>query len=188
MPQGAGVVSGRPNPAVPTRLTQLLESMLSRGALTPVFAPSGAATRPSRVVMYLGLLREAATRFPPSDGKTALAIVNDALNAVENRFSGLPYEPTGADFRSDGRMYPILDDLPRGPASAWIELPVAVRLEQSAAERYQTKSNDVLIGANGAIEIWLSAGLHPSTGAWTPARCVLRLPGASGLSVTRELL
>lgn len=66
----------------------------------------------------------------------ARALLERVLNAVENEFSGVPYEPESME-----RMYPPMDDNQRAVSG------------NQGIMRYRSKGNYTYIGANGAISI-----------------------------------
>ncbi len=92
----------------------------------------------------------------PADFASARALVEATLNAVEDELSGAPFNP--ANWRTDGRMYPVQDD--------------NVSDAGDGIQRLRSKGHDIFIGANGAIEIRLRGG-----------DVVLSKPGADGRKV-----
>jgi hypothetical protein len=73
-----------------------------------------------------------------STASEALALITTVLNAVEDEFSGAPYNPM--NWASDGRMYPPEDDF-------------LCESGIPSVTRYRTKGHYVDLGSNGAIRI-----------------------------------
>jgi hypothetical protein len=169
-----------PRHVVPARVEALLDGMQSRLPLER--DAEGNITKPSRLRAYLVLLGEAAKRYPPSDAASALALVNDTLNAIEDRYSGVPLTPGFS--RDGGRIYPILDDLYVGRAGVWDYAVQNLVVNQPGARHYTTKANDVLVGPEGSIEIWLSARTSTLTGDTTPPRRLLQTRDRRGHTIT----
>lgn len=76
---------------------------------------------------------------PASHHDEARRLVDDTLNAVENEYSGVPFDPQ--NWRTDGRMYPVQDDnaadVPGHPE----------------VTSYRSFKHETFIRQNGAIEI-----------------------------------
>jgi hypothetical protein len=75
----------------------------------------------------------------------AYRLLCDILNAVEDEFTGIPYNPDA--WATDGRLYPPFEDR---------------RFEEGVPEGgrgYTTRRHVVYFGANGAIEIQTMAGV-----------------------------
>lgn len=110
--------------------------------------------------------RERFSRFikdlqdaPPADNApAALKLLADTLNAVEDRFSGIPARSDL--WQNDGRMYPPQEDNRR---------PVEMFPGQ---RRYRSKGHNTWIEDNGAIRITLLDGT-----------IVFDKPGADGRKV-----
>lgn len=117
-----------------------------------------AATKAERLAEFLDRLSKAP---PASTAEEALELVNRILNEVEDRLSGIPYDPDAArQLVTDGRMY--------GPhpsfASAWPKQGVI---------RYAHTRHDTFVQSNGAILIRLRR----------PAKVLVSKPGADGEAV-----
>ncbi len=107
--------------------------------------------------------RERFSRFikelqdaPPADSASgALDLLTKTLNAVEDRYSGVPARPDL--WQNDGRMYPPQEDSRR-------------KVEMFPGQRrYRSKGHNTWIDGNGAIRITLLNGAF-----------VLDKPGADG--------
>lgn len=96
------------------------------------------------------------------DADEAINLVRTTLNAVEDQYSGAPYEP--ANHLNDGRLYPPADDNRR---------TVENRPDLS---RYRSAGHNTFIGANGAILI------KRITGTGKEEICFSK-PGADGKKV-----
>lgn len=117
-----------------------------------------AATKGERLAEFLDRLGKAP---PASTAEEALELVNRILNEVEDRLSGIPYDPDAAQqLVTDGRMY--------GPhpsfASSWTK---------QGMTRYAHTRHDTFIQDNGAILIRLRR----------PPKVLLSKPGADGKEV-----
>jgi hypothetical protein len=82
----------------------------------------------------------------------------DVINAVEDRLTGIPYNP--ANWRSDGRIYPVHDDNVFDVAG------------HPRVTLLRARKNLVYIGDNGSVEI------HNASGG-----VAFRKPGRDGLDV-----
>ncbi|HEX3068143.1 MAG TPA: hypothetical protein VHX14_06175 [Thermoanaerobaculia bacterium] len=99
-------------------------------------------TKAQRLVKFLRLLRWAA---PASDAGEAFELVERILNAVEDEFSGTPFDPSA--WQTDGRLYPPQVDSRR------------VVPGRPDVTRYRSRSHNTFIAENGAIEIQTIDGL-----------------------------
>jgi hypothetical protein len=89
-----------------------------------------------RVAEFLRRLGEAR---PAASHDEAFNLVRDTLNAVEDRFSGVAFDPD--KHLTDGRLYPPQQDSRRS-------LP-----GRDDVVRYRSRGHNTLIAANGAIRI-----------------------------------
>jgi hypothetical protein len=85
--------------------------------------------------------------------------LEDTMNAVEDEFSGIPFNPDAANVPPDGRMYPPHDKYLRDSGSPLVHLFGHVR-------------HRTAFGVNGAMKITLSDGT-----------VALDKPGADGRTV-----
>lgn len=75
---------------------------------------------------------------PAASYEDARHLLETTLNGVEDRFSGVPYQPD--NWQDDGRLYPPADDFER--ASPFPEVRV-----------FRARRHYVLLASNGAIKI-----------------------------------
>lgn len=92
--------------------------------------------RPKR---FAELLRRLWALPPAGDDREARRLIETTLNAVEDEFSGVPFDPQA--WRTDGRMYPFQDD---GAA----DVP-----EYPNVTSYRSRKHETFIASNGAFEI-----------------------------------
>jgi hypothetical protein len=81
---------------------------------------------------------------PAGSHDEALGQIRDILNKVEDEMTSIPYNP--ANWQSDGRLYPPMDDMRRDVAG-WPDVV-----------RYRSKGHNTFIRSNGAVEIQLAVG------------------------------
>lgn len=103
-------------------------------------------------------ITELLNASPACNAPEALALLAKTLNAVEDRYSGVPYQPE--QWQSDGRMYPPQRDS-RRTATGFDGL-----------HRYRSRGHNTWIDANGAIRITQLNGT-----------VILDKPGADGRKV-----
>lgn len=83
-------------------------------------------------------INELEAAEPATDAQEARNLLERVLNEVEDRHSGVPFDP-GA-WRNDGRMYPPHDDFEYASAVAGVRL-------------FKSKGHDIWFGSNGALRI-----------------------------------
>ena len=93
-------------------------------------------TKAERLAIFFDRLDAA---LPARDANEAYDLIATTLNAVEDEFSGAPYNPP--TWKTDGRMYPPFDDNRR----AAIGYPEVTR--------YRSVGHHTMIGSNGSIQI-----------------------------------
>ncbi|HEX3578437.1 MAG TPA: hypothetical protein VHY33_07725 [Thermoanaerobaculia bacterium] len=108
-----------------------------------------------RLAEFLRRLRWAA---PASNAVEAFELIAHTLNAVEDEFSGTPFDPSA--WQTDGRLYPPQIDSKR------------VVPGRPDVTRYRSRSHNTFIAENGAIEIQTIDGA-----------VLLSKPGADGEGV-----
>jgi hypothetical protein len=94
------------------------------------------ASRGERIQEFFRRLAAAA---PAADHDEAMWQVADILNAVEDKMTSIPFDPSFP--LNDGRMYPPRPDSKRA-------VP-----DRTDVIRYRSKRHSTLIGDNGAIRI-----------------------------------
>ncbi len=113
----------------------------------------------AKAVRLQAFLRRLAELPPAVDHDDARRKIDETLNAIEDEMSGVPYDPD--HWRTDGRMYPALDD-----SAADVE-------GHSDVTAYRHRRPETFIAAHGAFEI-----RDVRTGAVLVAK-----PGANGQGV-----
>ena len=91
--------------------------------------------RPERLALFLNTLELAP---PSSNCETALSLISETLNAIEDQHSGVPYNPD--TWQTDGRMYPP-------------QLDQEKVSDRPHCRLFRSKGHRIYIGANGAIRI-----------------------------------
>ena len=113
-------------------------------------------SRQARLAMFLERLSIAptASTFEEDFGQ-----IHDIMNAVEDEYSGVPYNPPS--WQTDGRLYPPLPDSERAivPPSPGLRL-------------FRARYHKVYIGDNGAIEIRLQNEVLVNKPGTNGRRCV----------------
>jgi hypothetical protein len=100
------------------------------------------AKRPATKTERLAIFRERLLAAPPARNlKDARALLEKVLNAVEDEYSGVPFNLE--NFSSDGRMYPPLDDRRKAIST------------NPRIERFESAGHFTLISENGATRIVL---------------------------------
>ncbi|WP_424139687.1 hypothetical protein [Roseomonas chloroacetimidivorans] len=113
---------------------------------------------PSKAERIREILRRVDAAPPCGSAAAARQLLDDTLNAVEDEMTPFPFDP--AMPRSDGRMYPALDDSEREV------------LGRPDLRRFRRRQHNTYLGANGAILIREGDG-----------SCVLNKPGSDGRTV-----
>jgi hypothetical protein len=88
-----------------------------------------------RFALFLAAMEEAPAA---RDLASARALLEDMLNRIENAHSGVPFDPE--KWKTDGRMYPPLDDEERISPIPDTSL-------------FISRKHRIWIGANGAVRI-----------------------------------
>jgi hypothetical protein len=115
------------------------------------------ATKRWRLALFLRRLQDAP---PAGNADAALTLLADVLNAVEDEYTSIPFNPSR--WLDDGRMYPPQADSRR-------RVPGRVDLT-----RYRSRGHNIWIGANGAIRI----ETLPDEEIHKP--CIIDKPGQDG--------
>ena len=103
--------------------------------------PPATMDRSERIRIFLARLTSAE---PAADFDEAVAQIAAILNAVEDEFSGVPFDPE--NWMADGRLYPPQPDN---------EHDVPGRAGWS---RFRTRGHNIFISSDGSIEIVHLAG------------------------------
>lgn len=123
-------------------------------AVLVFWCPEVEMDKSDRFALFVREMQEAAAA---ASFEEARHMVETVLNNVEDRHSGVPFNPD--NWRFDGRMYPPQDDAEK-------KSPVtSVRL-------FRTRAHRVWIAANGAIRI--------TTAGTADERVILDKPGKDG--------
>ena len=109
-----------------------------------------------RLKLFVERLKASA---PAMDREQARQLIENALNAIEDEFLGVPFDP--ANWRTDGRMYPVQDDN-ADDVEGYPDVTV-----------YHSRKHDTFIRDNGAFEIREA----------TTGKVVVARPGADGRGV-----
>ncbi len=92
----------------------------------------------ARATAFVSELTAAASAHRPASFAEAFALINDIMNSVEDRSSGIAWHPGMPLDRDAGRMLPLADDIKLGQAAGW---PRAsdVRINMPLATWYGTQ-------------------------------------------------
>ncbi len=112
---------------------------------------------PTKQERFAIFLEHLASAPAASSKEEAFDLIAQALNAVENEFSGVPYVPD--EYLNDGRMYP-----PQADAARKVD-------GRPDLIRYRSRGHNTWISATGAIRITTAPG-H---------QVVFDKPGTNGL-------
>lgn len=118
------------------------------------------ADPPERFALFLKRLLVSPAAATHDEARALLA---DTLNAVEDAFSGVAFDP--GKYLTDGRLYPPQDDSRR-------EVP-----GRDDVVRFRSRGHNTWIASNGAIRIEKIGKMGE------PAVCCLDKPGADGRTV-----
>lgn len=94
---------------------------------------------PSKHERFLEFLRRLAAAPAADSFASALGLLCETLNAVEDEWSGIPYDIN--HWETDGRMYPPQEDSLR-------DVP-----GRDGVKRFRSIGHNTLIALNGALEI-----------------------------------
>lgn len=112
----------------------------------------------SRSLRLTYFLQRLASLPAASSAAEARSQLDSTLNAVEDEFSGVPFDPS--NWMMDGRMYPPQDDF-AFPVEGYPEVTL-----------FRARKHRIYIRANGAVRI-----------ETTPKASLLDKPGADGRRV-----
>jgi hypothetical protein len=115
------------------------------------------ASKEERVAIFVGRLAAAPAA---ATAEAAFAQVGAILNAVEDEFTDIPYDP--ASWQTDGRLYPPQADNKRSVEG------------RSGVVRFRSRGHNTYIGENGSIKITSVAN----------DEVVLEKPGRDGRTVS----
>jgi hypothetical protein len=182
---GGPLGSGAPQLRAPEsrNLSGLLDQLVRSGRIVVNQTPT--LTRGERSKIFLSLLAAAHAAQIPRSKADAFALVNAAMNTVEDRYSGITYKPNLE--RDCGRMLPMTDDLYVGSATYWSAKPADTDVLIGNADVYETRANFVLVADNGATELWLSPRVTPEGVVEGPAKCLWRAAGRDGLTISKSI-